>query len=154
MKARTIAVSLVLCFAGAVVCLAANANLGSWKLDESKSTFSPGAPKSTMVVYEAAGDSIKVTIDGVGFDGKPTQTEWTGKFDGKDYPVTGDSNQSSRSYTKVNAHTLKFKIKSGDTLILSGTIVTAADGKSRTVTASGTTVAGTKISYTAAYDKQ
>jgi|SRR5450631_2289836 len=154
MKARTIAASLVLCFAGAVVCLAANANLGSWKLDESKSTFSPGAPKSTMVVYEAAGDSIKVTIDGVGFDGNPTHTEWTGKFDGKDYPVTGDSNQSARAYTKVNAHTLKFKIKSGDTTILSGTIVTAADGKTRTVTASGTTVAGAKISYTAAYDKQ
>lgn len=154
MKTRMIAVSLVLCFAGAVACLAASVNLGSWKLNEAKSKFSPGAPKSTMVTYEAAGDSIKVTIDGIGFDGKPAHTDWTGKFDGKDYPITGDSNQTSRSYTQVNAHTLKFKMKKGDKLILSGTIVTAADGMSRIVTATGTSADGKKVSYTASYDKQ
>jgi ribosomal protein L21E len=128
--------------------------MGSWKLNEDKSTFSAGAPKSTMVVYEAAGDSVKVTIDGTSGDGTPTHTEWTGKFDGKDYPVTGDSNSGTRSYVKVNAHTLKFKLKSGDKVTLSGTIVTATDGKSRTVTASGTSPDGKKVSYTAVYDKQ
>jgi hypothetical protein len=154
MKTRVMAVSLVLCFAGAALCLAQEANLGSWKLDEAKSKLSAGAPKSTMVTYETAGDSVKVTIDGIGFDGKPTHTEWTGKFDGKDYPVTGDSNQTSRSYVKVNAHTVKIKVKSGDKVILSGTIVTAADDKSRTVTASGTSADGKKFSYTAVYEKQ
>jgi ribosomal protein L21E len=154
MKARMVAVTLVLCFAGAVVCLAVEWNMGSWKLNEDKSTFSAGAPKSTMVVYEAAGDSVKVTIDGTSGDGTPTHTEWTGKFDGKDYPVTGDSNSGTRSYVKVNAHTLKFKLKSGDKVTLSGTIVTATDGKSRTVTASGTSPDGKKVSYTAVYDKQ
>jgi hypothetical protein len=97
---------------------------------------------------------VKVTIDGTSGDGKPTHTEWTGKFDGKDYPVTGDSNSGTRSYVKVNAHTLKFKLKSGDKVTLSGTIVTATDGKSRTVTASGTSPDGKKVSYTAVYDKQ
>ena len=154
MKARMVAVTLVLCFAGAVVCLATEWNMGSWKLNEDKSTFSPGAAKSTMVVYEAAGDSVKVTIDGTSGDGTPTHTEWTGKFDGKDYPATGDPNSGMRSYVKVNAHTLKFKLKSGDKVTLSGTIVTATDGKSRTVTASGTSPDGKKVSYTAAYDKQ
>lgn len=154
MKARMVAVTLVLCFAGAVVCLATEWNMGSWKLNEDKSTFSPGAPKSTMVVYEAAGDSVKVTIDGTSGDGTPTHTEWTGKFDVKDYPATGDPNSGMRSYVKVNAHTLKFKLKSGDKVTLSGTIVTATDGKSRTVTASGTSPDGKKVSYTAAYDKQ
>jgi hypothetical protein len=154
MKLRAIAVCLVLCFAGAIFCLAENATMGSWKLDEAKSKFSPGSPKSTMVTYESAGDSIKVTIDGTSFDDKPTHTEWTGKFDGKDYPVTGDTNQTSRSYTQVNDHTMKFQIKSGDKVVLGGTIVIAADGKSRTVTAKGTSAGGKKISYTAVYDKQ
>jgi hypothetical protein len=154
MKARMVAVTLVLCLAGAVVCLAAEWNMGSWKLNEDKSTFSAGAPKSTMVVYEAAGDSVKVTIDGTSGAGTPTHSEWTGKFDGKDYPLTGDPNAGTRSYVKVNAHTLKFKLKSGDKVTLSGTIVTATDGKSRTVTASGTSPDGKKVSYTAVYDKQ
>jgi hypothetical protein len=156
MKKKMIALSLALCFAGAVVSLAHAADFasGSWKLNEAKSKFSPGSPKSTMVVYEPAGDSVKVTIDGTSFDGKPTHTDWTGKFDGKDYPVTGDPNQGTRSYTKVDANTMKFKVKSGDKVVLSGTIVIAADGQTRTVTASGTTTAGKKINYTAVYDKQ
>jgi len=154
MKTRTIAVALVLCFVGGVFCLAEDANLGSWKLNEAKSKFSEGAPKTTMSVYEAAGDSVKVTLDGIGFDGKPTHNEWTGKYDGKDYPVTGDSNQSSRAYTLVNDHQLKFTVKSEDKVILSGTITVSADGKTRTVKASGMSTAGKKVSYTAIYDKQ
>ena len=154
MKARAIAMSLALCFAGAVFCLAEDANMGTWKLDEAKSKFSPGAPKSTMVTYEAAGDSVKVTIDGVGFDGKPTHNEWTGKYDGKDYPVTGDPNQTARSYVRVNSHTVKAKIKNGDKVILTVTIVTAPDGKSRTVTGSGTSADGKKFTYAAVYEKE
>jgi hypothetical protein len=154
MKGRTIAVSLALC-AVTAICLADAMSFGSgsWKLNEEKSKFSEGAPVSKMVVYEPMGDSVKVTIDGTSFDGKPTHTEWTGKFDGKDYPVAGDPNQSTRSYTQVNDHTMKFNIKSGGKVIMSGTIVIAADGKSRTVKASGN-AQGKKISYTALYDKQ
>ena len=154
MKARMLAVSLALCFAGVVMCHAEDVNLGSWKLNEAKSKFSPGAPKTTTAVYEAAGDNIKVTLDGTGFDGQPVHTEWTGKFDGKDYPVTGDPHQSSRSYIEVNSHTTKIKVKSGDKVILSGRMVVAPDGKSRTVTASGASADGKKMNYTAVYDKQ
>jgi hypothetical protein len=155
-KKRMIAVSLALCFAGALAGLAQAADFasGSWKLNEAKSKFTPGAPKSTTVVYAPAGDSVKVTIDGTSFDGKPSHTEWTGKFDGKDYPATGDSQQSARSYTKVDANTIKFKVKNGDKVLLSGTIVIAADGMTRTVTGSGMSAAGKKFSYTAVYDKQ
>jgi hypothetical protein len=156
MKKRMIAVSLALCFVGALVGLAqaADSNLGTWKLNEAKSKFTPGSPKSTTVVYEAAGDSIKVSIEGIGFDGSPSKTAWTGKFDGKDYPTTGDSHQTSRSYTKVNANTTKIKVKSGDKVVLSGSIVVSADGKTRTVTATGTGADGKAFSYTAVYDKQ
>jgi hypothetical protein len=152
MKARFIAVAL-LCMAGAAVCVSQDANLGTWKLNEGKSKISPGAPMSKTVVYEAAGDSVKVTIDGTSGDGKPTHTEWTGKFDGKDYPVTG-SESGTRSYTKVDARTTKFAQKRGDKVSLAGSIVVAVDGKSRTVTASGTSPDGKKISLTGVYDKQ
>jgi hypothetical protein len=37
------------------------------------------------------GDNVKVTIDGTDTNSKPTDNEWTGKFDGKDCPVTEDS---------------------------------------------------------------
>ena len=107
--------------------------MGTWKLNEAKSKFAPGAAKNMTVVYAAAGDSIKVTVDGVDADGKPAHNEWTGKFDGKDYPVTGEPTYDSRSYTKVNGNTMTLTTKKAGKLIASGKIVVAKDGKSRTL---------------------
>ena len=154
MKARTVAMTLVLCLAVVVLCTAQDANIGTWKLNEAKSKISPGAPKNTTVVYEAAGDNVKVTIDGVGSDGKPTHNEWTGKYDGKDYPVTGDPNSDARSLMKIDNRTLGFNVKRGGKTTISGRIVVAPDGKSRTVTTSGTDASGKKVSSNAVYDKQ
>ncbi len=154
MKARATVLTLVLCFVGAAVCFAADGFMGTWKLNEAKSKLSPGTPKNSTVVYEAAGDNVKVTIDGADSDGKPTHNEWTGKFDGKDYPVTGDSSSDSRSLKRINDHTLTFAVKKGDKVTTSGRIVLSADGKTRTVTTSGTDSKGKKVSGTAVYDKQ
>jgi hypothetical protein len=90
MKTRTIIMTLALCFVGITVVFAENPNMGTWKLNAAKSTLASGATKNTTVVYEAAGDNVKVTVDGTDSDGRPTHNEWTGKFDGNDYPVTGD----------------------------------------------------------------
>jgi len=45
---------------------------------------------------------VKVTVDAIDGDGNPVHNEWTGKYGGKDYPVTGDSSTDTRSYKKVN----------------------------------------------------
>src|SRR5258708_36286698 len=113
MNAKTIVLTLALCFVAAVVCFASDLHMGTWKLNEAKSKLAPGAGKNNTVVYEAAGDNVKVTVDGVDRDGKPTHNEWTGKFDGKDYPVTGDPTSDMRSYKVVNDHTMDLTIKKG-----------------------------------------
>ena len=154
MKPRTIVMTLVTCLIGLTLCFADNANMGSWKLNEGKSKLGPGMPKNTMVVYEAAGDSVKVTVDGVDAQGAPTHNEWTGKFAGKDYPLTGDPSADMRAYKKVNDHTLQLTNKKGGKATLTGRIAVSADGKTRTVTVSGTDSAGKKIKSTAVYDKQ
>ena len=154
MKARTIVLTLALCFVGVAVCFAADAQIGTWKLNEAKSKFGPGAPKNNMVVYEAAGDNVKITVDGTDSDGKPTHNEWTGKFDGKDYQVTGDPNSDARSYKRINDRTLAVTVKKGGKVTITGRIVVSADGKSRTVTTSGTDSKGKKVRSTAVYDKQ
>ena len=155
MKLRTILLATATLFAAAVCCFAANdANMGTWKLNEAKSKIPAGATKNNTVVYEAAGDSIKVTVDGFDGDGKPLHTEWTGMFDGKDYPLTGDPTADTRSYKKIDDHTNELTNKKNGKVISWGRIVVAADGKSRTVTVRGTDAKGKKVKYTAAYDKQ
>jgi hypothetical protein len=154
MKSRVIALVVAVLFAVVAVSFAADANMGTWKLNEAKSKFAPGATKNHTVVYAAAGDSIKVTVDGTGSDGKATHNEWTGKFDGKDYAVTGDPSSDMRAYKKIDDRTMEITVKKGGKVTATGRIVLAADGKSRTVTTEATDAKGNKVTNTAVYDKK
>lgn len=154
MKSTTIATALVLCVFGAIACSAQDAFMGTWKLTERKSEFSPGAPRNRTVVYEAQGAKVKITVDSVSSDGRAMHYTWIGKFDGTNYPVTGDPNSDFRSYTVVDDHILGFNVMKGRKVINSGRIVVSADGKSRTVTISGIDANGHKFSSSAVYEKQ
>jgi hypothetical protein len=112
--------TLALCFVGVAVVFAEDANIGTWKLNEAKSTFAAGATRNTTVVYEAAGENVKVTVDGTDKDGKPTHNEWTGKFDGRDYPVTGDPNTDARSLKRIDDHTLGLSGKKEGKIVTTG----------------------------------
>ena len=153
MKLKVIFATLIVCLAAAAV-FAADAFTGTWKLNEAKSKLGAGAVKNTTVTYEVTGDTIKVTLEGVGADGKATHDEWTGKYDGKDYPVTGNPMTDSRAYKKVNDHTLEATGKKGDKVVLTAKITVSADGKTRTVVSTQTTADGKKVTSTAVYEKQ
>jgi len=153
MKTKTIVSTLAVCFIAVAVSFA-SPNMGTWKLNEAKSTLPPMSAKNNTVVYEAVGDKIKVTVDGVDGDGKSTHNEWTGKFDGKDHPVTGDPGANTRSYKKIDDRTTELTNKKDGKVTITGRIVISADGKSRTVAVSGTDAKGNKVKSTAVYDKQ
>jgi hypothetical protein len=148
------ALTLILGSLTVAVCVAADANMGTWKLNEAKSKLNPAGPKNHTVIYAPAGDSVKVTVDGTDPSGKPSHSEWTGKFDGKEYPVTGDAMSDMRSYKRIDDRTLEFTGTKGSKVMVTGRVEVSADGKSRTVTATGTDASGNKVTSTAVYDKQ
>jgi hypothetical protein len=154
MKIKAIGMTMAFCFLGAAACLAADPQMGTWKLNESKSKITPGTLKNTQVVYSSMFGQVKIKADGIDANGKAQHTEWSGKFDGNDYPVTGDPNSDARSYTKVNERTLRTTNKKSGKVTATGQIVVSADGKSRTVTINGTTPKGKKFKNVAVYDKQ
>jgi len=135
------------------MCFAGNPTEGTWKLNESKSTFGDGAGKSTMVVWEKAGNEEKCTVDGIDAAGKKTHTVWTGKLDGKDYPVTGDAQSDTRSFMLNGEHKIDMVSKKDGKTVGGGTIVVSDDGKTRTVTSTMTNAKGEKVTSTLAYDK-
>ncbi len=153
MKTKTIGLALLLSVAAAGICFANNPTLGTWKLNESKSTFGDGAGKSTLVVWEKVGDQQKCTVDGTDAEGNKTHSVWTGKLDGKDYPITGDPKSDTRSFKKNGAKTLDIVSKKDGKVVGDGTIVVAADGKTRTVTSNMTNAKGEKVTSKLAYDK-
>jgi len=154
MKGRVILLTLAALFVSVTVCLADNPQMGTWKLNEAKSKFGPGATKNNTVVYEASGDSVKVTVDGVDGDGNAIHSEWTGKFNGKFYPVTGDPASDMRSYRKINNHTMALTGKKGGKVNLTGRITVSTNGRTRTVTTTGKNSKGKWITNRAVYDKQ
>jgi len=154
MKLRAIGLTLAMSLTGLALCFAENPNIGTWKLNETKSKFGPGSAKNSTVVFQAVGDEIKITTDGVDSQGKPIHREWKGKFDGKDYPLSGDPNSATRAYKVVNDRTMEGTDKKNGKVMTTARIVLSADGKTRTVTVNGTNAAGKPVHSVAVYDKQ
>ena len=129
--------------------------VGTWKLNLSKSKFQQGlAPKSTTLVYEAAGEGIKVTVDQVPADGPPIHYAVTANYDGKDVPVVGNPNGDTVARTRVNATTTKLVNKKDGKILSTVTIVTSANRKMLTITSKGKDAKGQTIDSVAVYDKQ
>ena len=154
MTAKTLFLSLALTFAAATPTLAQAPQMGTWKLDEAQSTIPPNSMKNTTVIYEAAGENIKVTTDGIDSKGDPLHTVWTGKFDGRPYPITGDTTADTRTYTLVSEHALTFQNRKAGKIVLDGSVTVSSDGKTRTVNTTGFDASGQSIATTAVYNKQ
>ena len=153
MKTRIAVVAVALSFVAAGACFAANPHMGTWKLNEAKSKLAPGMGKNTTVIYTEQKDKIKVTVDGVDKNGKPTHSVWVGKFDGKAYPAKGNLPYNSVAYKLVNDRTNDITAMKDGKIGWSGRIAVSADGKSRTVTINGTDANGKKFKAKAVYDK-
>ena len=154
MKTKTTGLILALCFFGAAMCFADDPQMGTWKLNEAQSKLTPGTTKITMVVVEAAGDNVKVTVDGTYRGGKSMHHEWTGKFDGKDYPLIGNPDEDMRLSKKIDDRTLEVTVKKDGKVTTHGRTVVSADGKSRTLTMIGTDAKGKEFTNKAVYDRQ
>jgi hypothetical protein len=153
MKTKTIGLTLALSIAAAALCFANNPTLGTWKLNESKSKFGDGAGKTSLVVWEKAGHQNKCTVDGIDANGKKVHTVWTGKLDGKDYPITGDSLSDTRAFTLGGDHKIDMVSKKNGKVVGDGMIVVAEDGKTRTVTSTIRNAKGVKVTSTLFYNK-
>ena len=125
--------------------------IGTWKINVEKSK---GAKSGTSKI-EAAGQGVKFTVDFVGADGAASQWSFTGNYDGKDNPVTGNSPYgNSAALTRVDARTVRITSKQNGKVMVTSTIVMSADGKTRTTTSKGTDVKGQPVDVVSVYEKQ
>ena len=154
MKKTAMFLVVAFCLFAVTASFGDDGNVGTWKLNEAKSKIPAGAAKNSTVVYSAAGDSYKCVTDGVDGKGAKVHTEWTGKFDGKDYAVKGEPTADTRSVLKVDARHYKIANKKAGKDVTTGTIALSADGKSRTLVTHSSDANGKALTATAVYDKQ
>ncbi len=147
---------IVLCF-GVSTALAADMLSGTWKQNMAKSKYDPAnlAAKSATTKWEAVGaDGLKWVADGVDAQGKPTRSEFSGKFDGKDVPIKGIPIEDTRAYKRIDDFTYEFVSKKAGKVTTTTHMVISRDGKTRTLTTTGTDGEGRKVNNTAVYEKQ
>jgi hypothetical protein len=158
MRKNLLMVSLAACCAivlSSSVALAADNWVGTWKLDVAKSTYSPGpGPKSLILKFEATPAGIKLTTDGVGADGKATHGGYVSKFDGKDVPWEGNPNADTAAPKKIDDNSYENTWKKAGKVTIVAKVVVSKDGKTLTVTQTGTDAKGQAVNHTEVYDRQ
>ena len=151
----TFAVGLLMVLAAGVSSAQSSEPLnGTWKLNVAKSTYSPGpAPQSQTVMIDGTDAARKIMVDLTPATGAAAHWEVSGAS-GKELPVVG-TNPNADTYVvkRINATTLEAQYMKGGKPTLKQTAVVSADGKTLTVTASGTDAQGRTVNNVAVYGK-
>ena len=135
---------------------AADPLLGTWKLNLEKSKYGARpAPKSIMVTFAAQeGGMIKYTAHGVDAKGQATHVEWSGKLDGKDYPMTGNPTADTLVGKRINARAIEWTAKKEGKVVVTLKGVISRDGKTLTTVWNGTDEKGQPQSWTTVSERQ
>lgn len=146
-------VALAVVTAGTLLAQTTDPLVGTWKLNVAKSKYTGAAPKSQTVKIEGTDQARKVTVDVTPATGPDQHWEVMGG-PGKDAPVKGNNpNADVYVFKQINANTLEAQYKKGGKPTILQTAVVSADGKTLTVTATGTNAAGQPVNNVAVYDK-
>lgn len=135
----------------------ADNSLGTWTRNLAKSVSTPPAAnpmKSLIIINAESGGWVQVTATGERQDGSPLHGSCSIKYDGKEYPVTGEA-WDRISMKQIDANTFTFeRKKTGGNYHVTGRTVISKDGNTMTTTVKGTDGAGKPTSGKYVYDKQ
>lgn len=133
-------------------------SLGTWKLniETSKYTPSPLPVKSLTAVREAIPGGVKVTTTGQRADGTEVSTSYSANYDGTPAGVTGKgAPYDTVSIKEVDSNIFVYDAKNTTGKYhANGRIVVSNEGKTMTLTATGTDSDGKELSLSLVFDKQ
>ena len=149
---------LVLLGVAAPLASAADPVIGNWTLIPKLSKYDPGpAPKGQTREYSVTPEGTRVTVTTTRNDGTITIFQYDSNSDGKDYPVTGESEADAVALTKVSDFVSQATLKHGTRVIAFVLREISDDGKTMTLTYTGYTQARgyeQRVSNRAVYAKQ
>jgi hypothetical protein len=158
---RNLTVGLLsLCIFAAAALAADDPFIGTWKANVAKSSFSPGPPPTSVTVtIEPNGtNGIKVTVEAINAKGEKTNVQYSANYDGKEYPFeqTGAGAVSGQtvSLKRIDSHTVERTTYLAGKQLMTEQWVVSQDGKTRTVTQTGTNAQGQAVHNIVVNDKQ
>lgn len=158
MRKNLLVSSLLLCVAmllGSQAAFASENWVGSWKLNAAKSKFtSEAVTRAQTLKFEATSAGIKLTSEGTDAQGKPTQGEYTSKFDGKDVVWAGNPSADMACPKRIDDNSYENVWKSGGKPTMTARVVVSNDNTTLTITQTPTGAHGAAASSVAVYDRQ
>lgn len=128
---------------------------GTWNQNLTKSNERSESPyKRVTSRIEPWEDGLRVTYDMVGKRGGVTHLEWTGRFDGRDYPMRGVDNILTNAYRRIDDRTYEIVIKVEGNLRATARVVVSSDGNTLQVATESRAAGGQTVTTTAIYEKQ
>ena len=138
-----------------VAARAGDQHSGTWKMNPAKSTYNPGpAAKSVTLRIDSDENNIKVDAQGTDGDGNPTHVEYSAKFDGKDYTITGVPNADTVSVKRIDTNTMEATQKRAGQVVMTVRSTVSKDGNTRTSIFKGKDAQGRDVNNVVVYDKQ
>src|SRR3954462_9842280 len=127
--------------------------LGTWVLDVPRSTYA-GAPPYKRAAYRiaAVAAGFRVVYDMVHPRGGTTHLEWTGRMDGRDYPLQGVDQAITYAYTSAGGDSGDIVVKIDGRVAARSYVAVSDDG--RTMTPSTLAAAGGPPISTTVYEKR
>jgi len=128
--------------------------VGRWKVNLAKSKLEGLGLKSGAIYCESLGNGIKSGFEGVDIEGKPFRSEWSGKYDGRDYPLKGNPSIDTSAMKKIDRNTIVGVDKKAGKEVATFRYTVSKDGK--TLTATGKIIDSKGLEYNVTYecDKQ
>lgn len=123
---------------------------GTWKLNSTNDRYK----RVTSKIEPWGEDGLKVTYDMVGTRGGTTHMEWTGKFDGRDYPVQGVDYVLTNAYSRLNDRSYQIVVKVDGAVAATATVAISPDGKTLTTVTSEKDARGQNVTATTVYDRR
>lgn len=129
---------------------------GTWRANIAKSKYDPGPPPKVpgTLKWERVPGGWRFTTDGVDAKGQKTHTETLEKDDGSLAPVKGASNPTMRGLKRIDDRTYEDRDAVNGKPTLTRRLVISPDGKTLTVTMTGTNLQGQKVNNVVVYEKQ
>ena len=155
MRRFTVALSVGVLFLAGIVVAQTSPLAGTWKLNVTKSKFSPGpGPKSQTLKWERVQGGFRFTTDATSADNTVTHTVTMLKDDGSDAPVQGAASPTTRHLKRIDDRTYEDGDKVNGKPTVSRRLGVAQDGRTLTVTVTGTNAQGQPVNNVTVYDRQ
>jgi len=129
--------------------------IGTWQQDPpARKWFDPWPYQKVTLRIEPSDDGLRVVYDMVRRRGGIQHMEWSGRFDGMDYPVQGVDYVLTNAYRKLSDRSYEIVVKVDGRAAAVATTVVSSDGRTLNVDTTERDAKGRTVTTTARYQRR